>query len=75
MILRRHLEKYSCFVETGTELRSFKQSDEQVTVVLAKKCGGDEILETFTTKWIIGADGAKGVQIRLRHGDMNGIEN
>ncbi|OAX38814.1 hypothetical protein K503DRAFT_132137 [Rhizopogon vinicolor AM-OR11-026] len=61
VILRRHLEKYSCFVETGTELRSFKQSDEEVTAILAKKQGEDEILETFTTKWMIGADGAKGV--------------
>ncbi|OAX35473.1 hypothetical protein K503DRAFT_722941 [Rhizopogon vinicolor AM-OR11-026] len=60
-ILRSHLERYSCFVETGTELRSFKQSDEQVTAVLAKKQGEDEILEIFTTKWMVGADGAKGV--------------
>ncbi|OAX35475.1 FAD/NAD(P)-binding domain-containing protein [Rhizopogon vinicolor AM-OR11-026] len=43
-ILRCHLEKRSCFVEAGTELRSFKQSDEEVTVVLAKKQGDDEIL-------------------------------
>ncbi|OJA17088.1 hypothetical protein AZE42_12196 [Rhizopogon vesiculosus] len=61
MILRRHLEKYSCFVETGTELRSFEQSDKEVTAVLAKKQGEDEILETLTTNWMIGADGAKGV--------------
>jgi len=57
--LRRHLEEYSCFVETGTELPSFKQSDKDVTAVLAKKQGHDEKLETFTTKWMIGADGAK----------------
>jgi 2-polyprenyl-6-methoxyphenol hydroxylase-like FAD-dependent oxidoreductase len=57
VILRRHLEKFSCFVETGTELRSFEQSDEGVTAVLAK----NEILETVDTKWMIGADGAKGV--------------
>jgi 2-polyprenyl-6-methoxyphenol hydroxylase-like FAD-dependent oxidoreductase len=57
--LRRHLEEYSCFVETGTELPSFKQSDKDVTAVLAKKQGHDEKLETFTTKWMIGADDAK----------------
>ncbi|KAG2142997.1 FAD binding domain-containing protein [Suillus clintonianus] len=56
-VLRRHLEKFSCFVEMGTELRSFEQSDEGVTAVLAK----NGILETFDTKWIIGADGAKGI--------------
>ncbi|KAG1882163.1 FAD binding domain-containing protein [Suillus subluteus] len=57
VILRRHLEKFSCSVEMGTELRSFEQSDEGVTAVLAK----NGISETFDTKWIIGADGAKGV--------------
>ncbi|KAG1727595.1 FAD binding domain-containing protein [Suillus lakei] len=56
-ILRRHLEKLSCSVETGTELRSFEQSSEGVTAVLAR----NGTLETFNTKWMIGADGAKGV--------------
>ncbi|OJA16660.1 hypothetical protein AZE42_09261 [Rhizopogon vesiculosus] len=73
--LRRHLEKYSCFVETGTELRSFKQSDEEVTAVLVKKQGEDEILETFTTKWMVGADGAKGVRTWLKRSDVNEIED
>ncbi|KAG1872119.1 FAD binding domain-containing protein [Suillus tomentosus] len=57
VILRRHLEKFSCSVEMGTELRSFEQSDEGVTAVLAK----NGISETFDTKWIIGADGAKSI--------------
>ncbi|KAG2072269.1 hypothetical protein BDR04DRAFT_416961 [Suillus decipiens] len=57
VILRRHLEKFLCSVEMGTELISVKQSDEGVTAVLAK----NDILETFDTKWVIGADGAKGV--------------
>ncbi|KAG1812522.1 FAD binding domain-containing protein [Suillus subaureus] len=57
VILRRHLEEFSCSVEMGTELRSVEQSDEGVTAVLAK----DGTLETFNTKWVIGADGAKGV--------------
>ncbi|KAG1870118.1 FAD binding domain-containing protein [Suillus subalutaceus] len=57
VILRRHLEKFSCSVEMDTELRSFEQSDEGVTAVLAK----NGISETFDTKWIIGADGAKGI--------------
>ncbi|KAG0702988.1 FAD binding domain-containing protein [Suillus ampliporus] len=56
-VLRRHLEKFSCSVEMGTELRSFEQSAEGVTAVLAR----NGILETFDTKWMIGADGAKGV--------------
>ncbi|KAG2066517.1 hypothetical protein BDR04DRAFT_1160187 [Suillus decipiens] len=57
VILRRHLEKFSCSVEMGTELRSFEQSDEGVTAVLEK----NGISETFHTNWVIGADGAKGV--------------
>ncbi|KAG1844656.1 FAD binding domain-containing protein [Suillus subalutaceus] len=57
VILRRHLEKFSCSVEMDTELRSFEQSDEGVTAVLAK----NGTLETFDTKWMIGADGAKSV--------------
>ncbi|KAG1745464.1 FAD binding domain-containing protein [Suillus paluster] len=57
VILRRHLEKFSCSVEMGTELRSFEQSEQGVTGVLEK----NGVSETFDTKWIIGADGAKGV--------------
>ena len=57
VVLRRHLEKFSCTVEAGTELRSFEQSDEGVTAILAK----NDMLETFHAKWVIGADGAKGV--------------
>jgi len=57
VVLRRHLEKFSCTVESGTELRSLEQSDEDITAVLAK----NGVLETFHAKWIVGADGAKGV--------------
>ncbi|KAG2125965.1 FAD binding domain-containing protein [Suillus clintonianus] len=57
VILKGHLAKFSCSVEMGTELCSFEQSDEGITAVLAK----NGILETFNTKWMIGADGAKGV--------------
>ncbi|KAG0702989.1 FAD binding domain-containing protein [Suillus ampliporus] len=57
VVLRHHLEKFSCSVEMDTELRSFEQSEEGVTAVLEK----NGILETFDTKWMIGADGAKSV--------------
>ncbi|KAG1886905.1 uncharacterized protein F5891DRAFT_967697, partial [Suillus fuscotomentosus] len=65
VILRRHLEKFLCSVEMGTELCSFvkEQSGEGVTTVLAK----NGILETFDTKWMVGADGAKGV-VRIQLG-------
>ncbi|KAG1745463.1 FAD binding domain-containing protein [Suillus paluster] len=48
VVLRRHLEKFYCSVEMNTELSSFKQSEEGIAA-------------TFDTKWMIGADGAKGV--------------
>ncbi|KAG2118485.1 FAD binding domain-containing protein [Suillus clintonianus] len=57
VVLRGHLEKFSCSVEMGTELCSFAQFDEGVIAVVVK----NGISETFDTKWIIGADGAKGV--------------
>ncbi|KAG2030187.1 FAD binding domain-containing protein [Suillus americanus] len=57
VILRHHLEKFSCSVEMDTELCSFEQSDQGITAVLAK----NGTLETFDTKWMIGADGAKSV--------------
>ncbi|KAG2125947.1 FAD binding domain-containing protein [Suillus clintonianus] len=57
VVLKGHLEKFSCPIEMGTELCSFEQSDEGVTTVLTK----NGILETFNAKWMIGADGAKGV--------------
>jgi 2-polyprenyl-6-methoxyphenol hydroxylase-like FAD-dependent oxidoreductase len=58
VVLQRHLEKFSCTVEADTELRSFEQSDDGVTAILAKT--DSEMLETVHTKWIIGADGARG---------------
>ncbi|KAG2118481.1 FAD binding domain-containing protein [Suillus clintonianus] len=50
VILKGHLEKFSCSVEMGTELCSFEQSDEGITTVLAK----NGILERFNAKWMIG---------------------
>ncbi|KAG2063495.1 hypothetical protein BDR04DRAFT_404281 [Suillus decipiens] len=55
VVMRRHLEKFSCSVEVDTKLRSFEQSDEGVVAVLMK----NDILKTPDTKWMIGANGAK----------------
>ncbi|KAH7913166.1 FAD binding domain-containing protein [Hygrophoropsis aurantiaca] len=60
-ILRSHLAKLSCYVELGTELRSFEQFPDHVTAHIAKKQGDEEVLETFDASWLIGTDGAKGV--------------
>ncbi|KAG2350007.1 hypothetical protein BDR05DRAFT_994962 [Suillus weaverae] len=57
VVMWRHLEKFSCSVEVGTELRSFEQSNEVITAILVKNA----VSETFDTKWMNGADGAKGI--------------
>jgi hypothetical protein len=73
VVLRRHLDKFSCTVESGTELRSFEQSDEGITAVLAR----NDILETVHIKWMIGADGAKGMRLglieRLTNTELTGV--
>ncbi|KZT07591.1 monooxygenase [Laetiporus sulphureus 93-53] len=60
-ILRAHLEKFGHRVELGTELRGFEQSADGVTVQIARKEGEHETLETVTCRWLVGADGGKGV--------------
>ncbi|KAH7920685.1 hypothetical protein BV22DRAFT_1039541 [Leucogyrophana mollusca] len=61
-ILRAHLEKLSCFVELGTELRSFEQFHDHVVAHLEKTdASGTVVSKTIEASWLIGADGAKGV--------------
>ncbi|KAF9237989.1 FAD binding domain-containing protein [Melanogaster broomeanus] len=64
-ILRSHLEKLSCFVEVGTELHSFEQDDERVLAQILRSEHGEEHLENVECRWLIGADGAKGVTRKL----------
>ena len=62
-ILRLHIEKFSCSVELGTELRGFEQYPDYVEAHLAKKDeNGEQIDETIRAKWLIGTDGARGIQ-------------
>ncbi|KAG2064927.1 hypothetical protein BDR04DRAFT_1162044 [Suillus decipiens] len=56
--LQRHLEKFSYSLEMGTELHSFEQLDE----------GG--IAEIFDSKWIIGANGTKGLNSGVQDADV-----
>ncbi|KZT07592.1 monooxygenase [Laetiporus sulphureus 93-53] len=60
-ILREHLEKLGNRVELGTELRSFEQSADRVTAQIVKKNEDLEVFETVTCRWLVGADGGKGV--------------
>ncbi|CCM05219.1 uncharacterized protein FIBRA_07429 [Fibroporia radiculosa] len=60
-ILRAHLQKYGCHVELGTELRSFEQKPDHVTAHIVKRDGDQETTETISCRWLIGADGARGI--------------
>ncbi|EGN99604.1 hypothetical protein SERLA73DRAFT_72408 [Serpula lacrymans var. lacrymans S7.3] len=60
-ILRSHLENLSCFVETGTELRSLEQFPDYVVARVLRRRNGEEVQETIKAKWLIGADGSKSV--------------
>nr|AGK29863.1 FAD-binding protein [Volvariella volvacea] len=57
-VLRSHLEKYSCYVEYASELRSFEQDDAGVTAHIAKYVDGQEVLEAARFAYLVGTDGA-----------------
>ncbi|EGN99774.1 hypothetical protein SERLA73DRAFT_88431 [Serpula lacrymans var. lacrymans S7.3] len=60
-ILRSHIQKLSCTVELGTELRSIEQySDHVVAHVVRKLDNGKEVFEVIQANWLIGSDGARG---------------
>ena len=58
--LRKHLAKYSCSVELGTELRSFQQFSTHVEARIGKTSDPDHPEEVMKVSWLIGADGARG---------------
>lgn len=60
-ILLSHIEKYSCHVELGTRLQSFEQFADHVVAHLVKTTeDGREVLETLSTNFLLGSDGARG---------------
>ncbi|KAF8159647.1 pentachlorophenol 4-monooxygenase [Crassisporium funariophilum] len=77
------LAKHSCFVELGTELKSFEQSHDHVKVNLIRRGMSEEedsgIPEVAIYDWMIGADGARGVvrkQLGLSFlGETRKVEN
>ncbi|KAH7885854.1 FAD binding domain-containing protein [Phlebopus sp. FC_14] len=60
-ILRGHLARYGITIELGTELRTLRQYGERIEVQLEKRNGEEQVEETTSVDWLIGADGAKGV--------------
>ncbi|KAH9912529.1 FAD binding domain-containing protein [Fomitopsis serialis] len=60
-VLRSHLAKYGCSVELNTELIALERFDDHVEVTVKKTVDGEEVLETKSYRWLIGADGGRSV--------------
>ncbi|EIW78209.1 hypothetical protein CONPUDRAFT_127729 [Coniophora puteana RWD-64-598 SS2] len=65
--LRAQIAKYEVYVELGTELRSFEQDANGVTVHLIKKQQGSEqeVDETVRAQYLVGTDGARSAVRKL----------
>jgi 2-polyprenyl-6-methoxyphenol hydroxylase-like FAD-dependent oxidoreductase len=57
------MKKYNSSIELGVELVSLEQFDDRVEVKIHKRNTENSELEeeSLTYKWVIGADGARGV--------------
>lgn len=56
------MEVCGIFIEFGSELRTFTQHEDKVTVEIAKRdFTGKETIETQDFAWLVGADGARSV--------------
>ncbi|PFH50935.1 hypothetical protein AMATHDRAFT_3453 [Amanita thiersii Skay4041] len=58
-VLREHLDKFGCQVEVGTELLSFEQTPDGVSVNLVHhRENGEDVPESARFEYLLGADGA-----------------
>ncbi|KAJ7701899.1 monooxygenase [Mycena rosella] len=61
-ILRDQLQKLSCSVELGSELRSFEQfSDHVVAKIVKTNADGKQVEESTNFHWLVGVDGARSI--------------
>ena len=62
-IIQMEMKKYNCSIELGVELVSLEQFDDRVEVNIHKRnTENSEFEEELSTyKWVVGADGARGV--------------
>ncbi|KAJ7662140.1 FAD binding domain-containing protein [Mycena polygramma] len=61
-ILREHLQKLGCYVELGSELRSFEQFPDHVVAHIVKTdANGTQAEENTRFDWLVGTDGARSV--------------
>lgn len=63
-ILSRHINRFKVSIEYGTELSSLEQCPDHVEAVLVKNVDGVDEIERLTCHWLIGADGARGMNPR-----------
>ena len=61
------MKKYNSSIELGTELVSLEQFDDRVQVKVHKRTPENSEFEeeSSTYKWVVGADGARGVVRKL----------
>lgn len=59
-ILRSHLAAHGCHVEFGTELLALTQHADFVEAHIVKRNGEEEQRQTVLSRWLVGADGARG---------------
>ncbi|TFY80323.1 hypothetical protein EWM64_g3689 [Hericium alpestre] len=64
-ILREHLKKHGVEVELSTELCYLEQTDDGVTATIKNTRSGKETLKAVHVKYLVGADGARGVTRKL----------
>ncbi|TFY54276.1 hypothetical protein EVG20_g9768 [Dentipellis fragilis] len=64
-ILREHLKAYGIEVELAKELVRLEQEDEYATAGIVKRQDGKKVEEIITAKYVVSADGAKGVVRKL----------
>ncbi|TFY59517.1 hypothetical protein EVG20_g7763 [Dentipellis fragilis] len=60
-ILREHLKAQGVEVELATELVRLEQHEDSVTAAIVRRQNSKEVEDTLTAKYILGADGARGV--------------
>ena len=66
-IIQTEMKKYNSSIELGVELVSLEQFDDRVEVKIHKRNTESSELgeESLTYKWVVGADGARGVVRKL----------
>ncbi|KAJ7466152.1 FAD binding domain-containing protein, partial [Mycena galericulata] len=61
-ILAKQLQKFSCFVEFGTELLGFEQfPDHVVAHIIKTDAEGKQLEEHIKFDWLVGTDGARSI--------------